>query len=171
MDYWGAIISVSSAILGVIIGFVLKRITSSGKISLYLNIFNIHYLSQGNTGEILKVQDENEAKFARIFFEIDIHNSSGNNKIIRQLKLDVKNNNKVLNGHLGDVDTKTVSSGQVQIRTPRSFIIPPNSVSSRQFEFVSNEKPPKLENSICYISYINENNKKIRTKLNTESYM
>ncbi len=171
MGYLDSIISALSAIAGVLVGFGLKWLTSIGRVKVFLIDINIHYLKKNAMGENIDAVDYKDGKGARVYIEVDIHNTSGNNKVIRQYEVAIFNESHELNGNLGDVDTKVTNKNEIVIHTPRPFVITPSGIVNKRLEFFLCEEVIDLKKCDYYFTYRNNNNKLIKTKLDISPFV
>ena len=172
---WETLIGSLSTIIGVVVGFSLKYITEIGKIKIYLNDLNIHYRTRDKSGGVVEVEyyEENSSIISgcRVYFDIDILNTSGKNKVIRNFQIQILNNTKQLvRGEIGDIDTKTRQGGSIIMNTPRPFTILPNNLVNKRLEYLIGKDVPDLRKCSFYFIYRNKKNKLFKEELNIKDY-
>ena len=103
-NYQGIIVTVIGAFLG---GF-LSKLNQSGKVSFFADNINIEYFSKDKGGAIYKRYYSNEIIYGNFTFDLDISNTSSNNRMLRQIYCSLNFSDKTLKKEFDDVDSKGI---------------------------------------------------------------
>lgn len=155
-----AIISVIGTLSGVLLGVLLNKIFSSGRLKIFQNDFEISYFESDNVGGFIrKDKFTTKTEHANINFELDFYNSSSEPKIARNIFFLMENKQTKIRSKIYDLDTQRLSDGR-NIRDELETInIPPKAVLNFKLAvYILKENLHLVKKSRMYMHYKNSKN-------------
>ena len=152
-EFLPAIIGVFGTISGVILGFLLNRILSAGKINVFINEFRKTPCKKD--GSVLDLTtSEFDTSCCLVFnYDIDLYNSSSDFRIIRNLKMILKNNDEEIKYDLQNIGTRFFCDLYSHFDTLSYVNIPPKSVKKLRLQVVVSENYNGLLNAKSHLQY------------------
>ena len=166
-----AIIGIIGTLLGVILGAVINQIYRYGSLKLYPKNFRMAFLKRSESGhysEQNKIDSDTES--VTIYFDLDLYNSSSEQKIGRETLLVLLKDGKEKKEVIKDLSTRRPTSYSFKTDQLESFNIPPKTLENLKLEaYFKKEDLSWMEGSIFLFEYKDHKNKIKRKKLNTLS--
>ena len=82
-----AIIGVIGTLLGTVLGWVLNNLSNSGKINVYVSSWTDRLRGADSYGVVRQCLNKEDVEYYSYQVELDIYNSSGNTKIMRNIRI------------------------------------------------------------------------------------
>lgn len=169
-----AMIGVIGTILGTVLGWFLNSISNRGRINLYVSSWENKFLGKNQLGEIVEVHSVEDMVCYSCSFALDIYNSSGEPKIMRDIHVAYNNGkNDVIKCIPGDEDTRRLSAGATRYDNITPLTIPPKSVLQVHLRdglwHTSSEFQSLWDVEKIYLVYTDERNKEKRVLLTSKS--
>lgn len=169
------LIGVGATIAGTVLGWVLNNLSNRGKLNFYVSSWEDKFQCYGDIGEMVSCSKREEVQSYTYKVSFDLYNSSGNTKIMRNIKIvfsDGKNDIKVETPK--DDATKRFSSPMIFYDDVKPINIPPKAVIKLDLHNESWNKEGELDyiwkTKKVYLIYNDEKNKTKRTFIKSEDY-
>lgn len=172
-EYINAIIGIIGTLLGTLLGWVLNNVSKKGKLNFYVLSWKDEFQHYDKGGICVTSLNRDEAQFYSYTVHLDVYNSCGETKIMRNIQLVFfKNKKEIYRSVPNDETTRRVSCGLVRYDEIVPLNIFPktvttlelyNCISKEEFDFI-------LETNKIFLSYIDENNKKKKVFIKKEDY-
>lgn len=169
-----AIIGVIGTILGTILGWVLNSLSTKGKLKIYVSSWKDNF-QYNDTGSMVPSKSKEQTECYHYDLTLDVYNSSGETKILRNVKIEFSDGEDILYTSVPKDDATKRWNGPVAFYdTIVPLNIPPKAIiqlklhdgawsSDGGLDFVWNTQ-------IVYLAYDNENGKKKRITIKKENY-
>lgn len=95
-------------VIGALLGWFLSKLNQSGKVSFFADNINIEYYSIDKGGAIYKSNYSNEIICGNFTFDLDISNTSSNNRMLRKIYCTLNSADKTLKKEFDDVESKRI---------------------------------------------------------------
>lgn len=169
-----AMVGVIGTILGTVLGWFLNSISNRGKIKLFISSWENEFRCRNEYGDMVKPPAPEKVEYYSCSFALDIYNSSGEPKIMRNIQLAYNNGKSDVIKHIPqDEDSRRNSSGLIRYDDIMPLTIPAKSVFQIHlrdgFWHQSTEFPSLWNVEKVYLLYTDENNKEKRTLINEKS--
>lgn len=109
-----AIIGIIGTLLGTVLGWILNNLSQHGKLNVYVTEWEEKFTHIGEYGAFETSRKKEEAKSFSYNFSLDLYNSSGTTKIMRNIKVVLLGNNKELSVDIPQ-DIETARSSRYMI--------------------------------------------------------
>ena len=169
-----AMVGVIGTILGTVLGWFLNSISNRGKIKLFISSWENEFRCRNEYGDMVKTPAPEKVEYYSCSFALDIYNSSGEPKIMRNIQLAYNNGKSDVIKHIPqDEDSRRNSSGLIRYDDIIPLTIPAKSVFQIHLRdglwHQSTEFPSLWNVEKVYLLYTDENNKEKRTLINEKS--
>lgn len=169
-----SMIGVVGTILGTVLGWFLNSISNRGKIKIYVSAWDEQFQARGDSGGFTVSKSIGEVAYYSCRFALDIYNSSGEPKIMRNIRIIYNDGKNDLMEHVPNDDgTKVLSSGVIRYNKVIPLTIPSKSVL--QIPLCDSILKPSHEIHMMwntmkiYLSYTDERNREKRILLTSKS--
>lgn len=178
-DFIIAIIGILGTLLGTVLGWILNNFSNKGKLNIYVSSWNDRFQTN-QMGVMVETCSKDEIESFHYEVAFDIYNSSGNPKIMRNIKIVFNDGVKDIIGHL-DYDEYINTETKNIYNKVGPLNIPPKAVEKlklhgnawarddetnkqkQSFNFIWNTKK-------IYLVYTNEKNKVKRKLIKSTNY-
>ena len=169
-----AMVGVIGTILGTVLGWFLNSISNRGKIKLFISSWENEFRCRNEYGDMVKTPAPEKVEYYSCSFALDIYNSSGEPKIMRNIQIAYNNGKSDVIKHIPqDEDSRRNSSGLIRYDDIIPLTIPAKSVFQIHLRdglwHQSTEFPSLWNVEKVYLLYTDENNKEKRTLINEKS--
>jgi hypothetical protein len=156
-----AIIGITGTLLGVILGAVLNQISKRGKLKIFQKKFQFSYLKRSESGHYEAQKGITEdTESASASFDIDLYNSSSDQKIGRDIFLVFIKDRIEKKLTIKDLSTRRPSSFSVIIDQLENFNVPPKTLENLKLETYIEKQDLKLLNGAnIFFEFKDERNK------------
>lgn len=170
-----ALIGVGATIVGTVLGWMLNNLSNRGKLNIFVSSWEDKFQHNNSFGEMVPCSNREDVRNYSYEVSLDLYNSSGNTKIMRNIKI-------VFNDGKDDIEKNTpMDDATKKFSQPLVFYdkvgpinIPPKAVIKLNLhDGVWNENG-KLDfiwkSKKIYLVYTDEKNKIRRKLIKTENY-
>lgn len=170
-----ALIGVGATLAGTILGWLLNNFSNKGKLYIYVSSWKDEFKHRSTLGEFIPCTKKEECESYSYKVSFDLYNSSGNTKIMRNIRLIFSDGKKDIKIKVPyDEATKKYSHSLVYYDKVVPINIPPKVVIKLELhnsfwhqdggtDFIWNTRK-------VYLEYTNEKNKVKRKLIKTENY-
>lgn len=169
------LIGVGATIAGTVLGWILNNLSNRGKLNIFTSFWKDSFEYNGSIGKMVACSKREEVECYTYKASFDIYNSSGNTKIMRNIRIvfnDGKNNIKSQIPQ--DTATAKYVCTMALYDNVKPINIPPKTVMKLDLNNVVWNSDDKLEfiwkTKKVYLVYIDEKNKIRRRLIKTEDY-
>ncbi len=149
-----ALIGVGGTILGVGFGFFLNRLSSLGKIKIFIKSHSLHYSERDSQGGSISTESlTQKSDRATYSFDLDVYNSASDFKIMRELSLVIQNKNHKETISLKDNTTRRLESGRIMIDNVLPITVLPKSIIRLSLVAFIKDNLQSLSESSFYFKY------------------
>lgn len=153
-----ALIGVGATIAGTVLGWILNNLSNKGKLNIYVSSCKVNFLKPDLMGGMIKCSNKSEVEEFKYFVSCDLYNSSGNQKIMRDIKICFNDGKK---------DLKLFNCNTI-------LNIPAKTVCNKFFSNVIFSEVANIDfiwkTKKIYLVYTNEKNKTERILIKEEDY-
>lgn len=169
-----AMVGIIGTILGTVLGWFLNSISNRGKIKLFVSSWENEFWRRNDYGEMAKTPAPEKIECYSCSFALDIYNSSGEPKIMRNIQIAYNNGKSDVIKHIPqDEDSRRNSSGLILYDDITPLTIPAKSIFQIHLRdglwHESTEFPSLWNVERIYLLYMDENNKEKRVLLTSKS--
>lgn len=169
-----AMVGIIGTILGTVLGWFLNSISNRGKIKLFVSSWENEFWRRNDYGEMAKTPAPEKIEWYSCSFALDIYNSSGEPKIMRNIQIAYNNGKSDVIKHIPqDEDSRRNSSGLILYDDITPLTIPAKSIFQIHLRdglwHESTEFPSLWNVERIYLLYTDENNKEKRVLLTSKS--
>ena len=169
-----AMVGIIGTILGTVLGWFLNSISNRGKIKLFVSSWENEFWRRNDYGEMAKTPAPEKIECYSCSFALDIYNSSGEPKIMRNIQIAYNNGKSDVIKHIPqDEDSRRNSSGLILYDDITPLTIPAKSIFQIHLRVglwhESTEFPSLWNVERIYLLYMDENNKEKRVLLTSKS--
>ena len=167
-------VGIIGTILGTVLGWFLNSISNRGKIKLFVSSWENEFWRRNDYGEMAKTPAPEKIECYSCSFALDIYNSSGEPKIMRNIQIAYNNGKSDVIKHIPqDEDSRRNSSGLILYDDITPLTIPAKSIFQIHLRdglwHESTEFPSLWNVERIYLLYMDENNKEKRVLLTSKS--
>lgn len=170
-----ALIGVGATIAGTVLGWVLNNLSNRGKLNIYVSFWEDEFNYTNDVGDIVSCSKREEVQNYTYKVSFDLYNSSGNTKIMRNIKIvfsDGKNDIKAETPK--DDATQRFSYNRVVYDKVEPINIPPKAVVKLVLHEGMWDQNGELDyiwkTKKVYLLYNDEKNKIKRIFIKSEDY-
>lgn len=169
-----AMVGVIGTILGTVLGWFLNSISNRGKIKLFILSWENEFRCRNEYGDTVETLAPEKVEYYSCSFALDIYNSSGEPKIMRNIHIAYNNGKTDLIKHIPkDEETRKIVACAVRYDEIMPLTIPSKSIFQIHLYdglwHQSTEFPSLWNVEKVYLLYTDENNKEKRTLINEKS--
>jgi hypothetical protein len=168
-NYSNAIIGIIGTLSGVILGALINQISRSGSLNIYSHDFHIDISKQTGYGSLeSQNQIDSETISVSVNFNLDLFNSSSQQKVGREIFLVINKDRKEIKEIIHDMST--IQYTQYSSRTDQlvNFNIPPKTIKNLKLTtYIKKEYYEWINGSTFFFEFRDSKNKKKRLKLYT----
>ena len=169
-----AMVGIIGTILVTVLGWFLNSISNRGKIKLFVSSWENEFWRRNDYGEMAKTPAPEKIECYSCSFALDIYNSSGEPKIMRNIQIAYNNGKSDVIKHIPqDEDSRRNSSGLILYDDITPLTIPAKSIFQIHLRdglwHESTEFPSLWNVERIYLLYMDENNKEKRVLLTSKS--
>lgn len=170
-----ALIGVGATIVGTVLGWILNNLSNKGKLNIFVSSWEDSFEHSNLLGEMIPCSKCSEVEYYTYKISLDIYNSSGNTRIMRNIQIVFSDGKHDLRKETPQDDaTKRVSSPIVYYDDVGPINIPPKKVINVALHGGARNKDGELDfiwmSQKVYLTYANEKNKIRRKLLKIENY-
>lgn len=160
----GALIGIVGTVIGTILGWLLNNLSNKGKLNLYVSEWNYKFQKQDEIGGFVDASDFTESKYFHYDLSVDVYNSSGETKIMRNVKILFQKKKELIWKHSpNDDSTRRISGPMSFYDNVQPINVEPKTVFKIKMHFGLWESDEKFSELMdvdrIYLSYVNEYNK------------
>ena len=169
-----AMVGVIGTILGTFLGWFLNSISNRGKIKIFISSWKNEFRCMDEYGDVVATPSPEKIEFYSCSYALDIYNSSGEPKIMRNIHIAYNNGKTDLIKHIPkDKETRKIVACAVRYDEIMPLTIPSKSIFQIHLYdglwHQSSEFQPLWDVEKVYLLYTDENNKEKRVLLNAKS--
>lgn len=169
-----AIISVIGTLAGTILGWLLNYISQSGKLNIYISSF-VDSFQYNKSGYMVKSSSIDQTETYSYKLKLDLYNSSGATKIMRNLSVVFNDGKKDLYKSIPKDDSTKRNFGPIKIYDSITPVnIPAKSIMQLCLHNGADNSDGELDliwnTKKVYLTYIDEKNRLKRIKIKSEIY-
>lgn len=169
-----AAIGVGGTLLGTVLGWFLNNLSNMGRLSIYVCEWNDEFKTN-NAGEIVSSQSIEETEYYSFDLSLDLYNSSGSTKIMRDIQIVYTDGWRQLwKGVPDDVSTRRFSAGTTRYNRVEPINIPPKMVIKLNLRDglwkMTNELDFVWKTKKIYFQYTDEKNKRRKKLIRKADY-
>lgn len=170
-----ALIGVGATIAGTVLGWVLNNLSNRGKLNIFVSSWKDNFQHKNSFGEMVPCSKREDVQNYFYNVSLDLYNSSGNTKIMRNIKIVFNDGKDDIEKHTPmDDATKRFSHPLVFYDKVEPINIPPKAVIKLNLHEGAWNQDGKLdfiwESKKIYLVYTDEKNKVRRKLIKTEDY-
>lgn len=170
-----ALIGVGATILGTILGWVLNNLSSYGKLNIFTSSFRNEFKAFDGLGDFKQCSDRNSASCYNYSVSLDIYNSGGDPKIMRDIKIVLNDGkNDLLSNTPFDNATMTNTFPGRYYEKVEPLNIPPKAVITLDLHDTIDNKNDEFnfiwKTKKIFLTYTNEKNKSKKVLLKNVDY-
>lgn len=174
-DIATALIGVGATIAGTVLGWVLNNLSNRGKLNIYISSWEDKFLYYNYIGEMVSCSKREEVKSYTYKASLDLYNSSGYTKIMRNIQILFSDGNSDIETLTPKDDaTKRFSSSMVFYDDVGPINIPPKAIIKLDLHNGSLYKDGNYDyiwkTKKIYLIYNDEKNKTNRILIKSEDY-
>lgn len=174
-----AILGVLGTLGGTVLGWVLNNLSKRGKLNIFLSSWKDSFEFNNEMGEMISSTSKEQTEYYAYNFSLDLYNSCGEPKIMRNIKILFNEDKKTLFESIPKDDaTKRISHPMVFYDDVSAVNIPAKMVVKLNLHNGFWKDNKKVDDTFgllwkvntIYLQYTDENNKKKKVVLKREEY-
>lgn len=167
---WSSLIGILGVILGTLLGWFLNNLSRFGEIDLYVTSW-LESFKYYKNGLLVPATSYEESRQYSYHLSIDLSNNSGKHKILRDIKIEFYNGDKLILSNEPYNSDECISTKPLYLYKHLGIInIHANTALQINLHGVSSEIDT-LKNTTCvFLKYKNEKNKTIRILINKHDH-
>lgn len=170
-----ALIGVGATIAGTILGWMLNTLSNAGTLKIFISSWEDSFKHNSSLGEMVSCTKREEVQSFTYRVSLDLYNSSGNIKIMRNIKIIFSDGKKDIKAETPmDDATQRFSSHRALYDKVEPINIPPKAVINLILHEGAWDQNGELDfiwkSKKVYLAYTNEKNKVRRKLLKVENY-